>query len=200
MARNKAKQREERWRLKRERNANKPATGGARNHRLKHGRRYNYSDQLKMIVPDDAQATRVKLALERAELIVTLSLLGAEFSVLDRFNVESDVHVQTSDVPPSIEDLANSPLYFSIQHIYMARVYESGRMSRAEAERGIVGIIFPVCSYPDQWSVSKLVQVHYLWRKPNLWLMKRSVAIYGDYKGFQHCGIQWVCEGEGWPP
>lgn len=77
MARNKRKRAEERWQRKRER----MGPPGMEDPRLrpKRSRRYNYSDQLKVIQAGCIEETRERLAADRGELIVTLNLCGAEF-------------------------------------------------------------------------------------------------------------------------
>lgn len=198
MAKNKAKRREERWRAKRESMA--PPSGGIRAHKLKTGRRYNYSDQLKMIVPDDARSTRQRLISQRAELIVTLNLSGAVFSMLRSAVVLSEVHVDTSDVPPTVEDLFNSPLYFSVDHAYKsAPRHLQGQWVHDEGSRGALGIIHPVDSYPLVARVDELVQGQFDHREQHIWLSKHSKRVAHDYAGFQFYVMQWLWEGVGWP-
>ena len=142
--------------------------------------------------------TRTRLTAERAELITTLSLMGAEFSVVERVQVLAEVHVETSDVAPSVYDLYESPLYFSLQHNYVERRHVNGKFTEFTGERGAVGIIFPALSYPGDRYVDRMVEGKYIKRDAHAWTSTHSLPRGNTYSGFQFYVTQWVLEGIGW--
>jgi hypothetical protein len=132
------------------------------------------------------------MAGERAELLVTLSLLGAKYYVFWKLH---GGNVSVSPDPVSLTDLTDSPLHFTLGVEYEDNHWDAGKHMKTVAERGVVGVVHPPVAFPDEYAADHVVQWKSSHRKGSNWHMNTSVSHHHDFAGAAYYIPQWLYEG-----